>query len=74
VETLRSALPVAGDEAAETARAGLVRIAVNERRGLVVHAIDTLQETIDMEAMASGRVARLFLVHQFILLRHSLLQ
>lgn len=46
VESCGSALT--GDE---TARMGLVRVALSEKRGLVVHAIDALQETIDMEAM-----------------------
>ena len=49
VETCGSAL--AGDA---DARTGLERSALSEKRGLVAHAIDALQETIDMESVAAG--------------------
>ena len=59
VETVRFSL--SSGEADEISRTGLLRIAVSEKRGLLVHAIGTLQEAIDMETMAtSGREAQWF--------------
>ena len=52
VEAVRTSL-LTGDSD-EVARAGLLRMAESEKRGLLVHAMNTLQETIDAEKLAAS--------------------
>lgn len=59
VETVRAGLST--EETDELARTGLLQVAVSEKRGLLVHAFNTLQETIDAEMLAaSGGEAQWF--------------
>ena len=59
VETVRASLSTG--ETDELARTGLLQVAVSEKRGLLVHAFNTLQETIDAEILAaSGGEAQWF--------------